>query len=78
VVEQPPRMEGRQMFMMLAPTAKVAQRARELARQQLAAVAAKKEQAAEPRGSRSQAKPGEPASAEGEKRPPVQNTASEG
>jgi translation initiation factor IF-3 len=34
VIEQPPRMEGRQMFMILAPNAKVAQRARELARQQ--------------------------------------------
>jgi translation initiation factor IF-3 len=34
VVEQTPRMEGRQMFMILAPNAKVAQRARDLARQQ--------------------------------------------
>jgi len=34
VVEQTPRMEGRQMFMILAPNPKVAQRARELARQQ--------------------------------------------
>jgi len=34
VVEQPPRMEGRQMFMILAPNPKVAARARELARQQ--------------------------------------------
>jgi translation initiation factor IF-3 len=33
VVEQPPRMEGRLMFMILAPTAKVAQKAREQARQ---------------------------------------------
>jgi translation initiation factor IF-3 len=33
VVEQPPRMEGRQMFMILAPNPKVAQRARDLARQ---------------------------------------------
>lgn len=33
VVEQPPRMEGRLMFMILAPTPKVAQRAREQARQ---------------------------------------------
>ena len=31
VVEQTPRMEGRQMFMILAPNPKVAQRARELA-----------------------------------------------
>jgi len=33
-VEMAPRMEGRQMFMILAPSAKVAQRARDLARQQ--------------------------------------------
>ncbi len=44
VVEQQPRMEGRQMFMILAPNAKVAQRARDLARQQLAAIASKKQQ----------------------------------
>jgi translation initiation factor IF-3 len=36
VVEQMPRMEGRQMFMIIAPNPKVAQRARELARQQAA------------------------------------------
>jgi len=48
VIEQPPRMEGRQMFMILAPNAKVAQRARELARQQLAAIASKKQQAHAP------------------------------
>jgi translation initiation factor IF-3 len=40
VVEQMPRMEGRQMFMIIAPNPKVAQRARELARQQAAAEAA--------------------------------------
>ncbi len=34
VVEQAPRMEGRQMFMILAPNPKVLQRARDLARQQ--------------------------------------------
>jgi len=33
VVEMPPRMEGRLMFMILAPTPKVAQKAREQARQ---------------------------------------------
>jgi translation initiation factor IF-3 len=37
VVEQAPRMEGRLMFMILAPTPKVAQKARELARQAVAA-----------------------------------------
>ncbi|MCY1017417.1 translation initiation factor IF-3 [Pyxidicoccus sp. MSG2] len=44
IVEQPPRMEGRLMFMILAPTPKVAQKARELVRQ--AAVAAKREKPA--------------------------------
>lgn len=34
IVEQAPRMEGRQMFMILAPNPKVAQRARDMARQQ--------------------------------------------
>ena len=34
VVEQMPRMEGRQMFMILSPNPKVLQRARDLARQQ--------------------------------------------
>ena len=34
IIEQPPRMEGRQMFMILAPNPKVAQRARDLARTQ--------------------------------------------
>jgi translation initiation factor IF-3 len=45
VVEQAPRMEGRQMFMILAPNPKVAQRARDQARQQ-AEAAAKAEAAA--------------------------------
>ncbi len=45
VVEQVPRMEGRQMFMILAPNPKVAQRARDQARQQ-AEAAAKAEAAA--------------------------------
>jgi translation initiation factor IF-3 len=45
VVEQAPRMEGRLMFMILAPTPKVAQRARELARQ--AAMKSKRTQEAE-------------------------------
>jgi len=43
VVEQVPRMEGRQMFMILAPNAKVAQRARDLARQTAARTASKKD-----------------------------------
>jgi translation initiation factor IF-3 len=45
VVEQQPRLEGRQMFMILAPNPKVAQRARDQARQQ-AEAAAKAEAAA--------------------------------
>ena len=46
VVEQVPRMEGRQMFMILAPNPKVAQRARDLARQRAAQLEA--ERKAEP------------------------------
>ncbi len=63
VIEQPPRMEGRQLYMILAPNAKVAQRARELARQHLAAVAAAKKHAhgAPPAAKKSPpAKPAEP------------------
>lgn len=43
VVETPPRMEGRQMFMILAPNAKVAQKAREAQRQQALALEREKE-----------------------------------
>ncbi len=43
VVEQAPRMEGRQMFMILAPNPKVAARARELARQKAEAAVKKAE-----------------------------------
>ena len=42
VVEQVPRMEGRQMFMILAPNPKVAQRARDLARQRAAQLESEK------------------------------------
>jgi translation initiation factor IF-3 len=42
VVEQVPRMEGRQMFMILAPNPKVAQRARDLARQRAAQLEAER------------------------------------
>jgi translation initiation factor IF-3 len=45
VVEQPARLEGRQMSMILAPSPKVAARARELARQHMVALASKKQQA---------------------------------
>jgi translation initiation factor IF-3 len=45
VIETPPRMEGRQMFMILAPNAKVAQKAREAQRQQALALEREKEKA---------------------------------
>jgi len=44
VIETPPRMEGRQMFMIIAPNSKVAQKAREHHRQQ--AIAHEKEKEA--------------------------------
>jgi translation initiation factor IF-3 len=56
VVEMPPRMEGRLMFMILAPTPKVAQKARELVKQ--AAASAKKSPPPSP------ATPAKPAPAE--------------
>ncbi len=37
VVEQTPRLEGKQMFMIIAPNSKVAQKARDVHKQQLAA-----------------------------------------
>ncbi|PTL75952.1 translation initiation factor IF-3 [Vitiosangium sp. GDMCC 1.1324] len=58
VVEQPPRMEGRLMFMILAPTPKVAQRAREQARQ--AAQGAKKSASPEKPAPASASEAGEP------------------
>jgi len=64
VVEQVPRMEGRQMFMILAPNPKVAQRARDLARQRAAQLEAEKkaEPAATPAvaaASKARAEPGQ-------------------
>ena len=53
VVEQMPRMEGRQMFMIIAPNPKVAARAREMARQQ-AAAAEKAEGGRKPEGGSNQ------------------------
>jgi len=52
IIEQPPRMEGRQMFMILAPNPKVAQRARDIARQQAIAreQAEKGEKGGKPQG----------------------------
>jgi translation initiation factor IF-3 len=64
VVEQVPRMEGRQMFMILAPNAKVAQRARDLARQNAAAAAkaaAKKDGALDDDGEKTEKKEKVPA-----------------
>lgn len=71
VVEQPPRMEGRQMFMILAPNAKVAQRARELARQQLAMAAAKKQHPSPhpPAAKAAAAKPAQPSGKPAESMP---------
>jgi translation initiation factor IF-3 len=63
VVEQMPRMEGRQMFMILAPNPKVAQRARDQARQQAEAAAkaeaaaGKKQEGAKPAGGKPEGKP---------------------
>ncbi len=81
VVEQAPRMEGRQMFMILAPSAKVAQRARELARQQAQAQAAKEGQPAPAAGAApapapAQAQPPrqEPSRGDGQARPDVQSS----
>jgi translation initiation factor IF-3 len=68
VVEQMPRMEGRQMFMILAPNPKVAQRARDQARQQ-AEAAAKAEAAAgkKPEGNRVEGNRVEGSKPEGER-----------
>jgi translation initiation factor IF-3 len=74
VVEMPPRMEGRLMFMILAPTPKVAQKARELVRQ--AAASAKKSSppaapgAGKPAAANAAAAP-EEASAEGSQEAPT-------
>jgi translation initiation factor IF-3 len=63
VVEQAPRMEGRQMFMILAPNPKVAQRARDQARQQAEAAAkaeaaaGKKPEGQKPAGGKPEGKP---------------------
>ncbi|MEW5739129.1 MAG: translation initiation factor IF-3 [Myxococcota bacterium] len=43
VVEQPPRMEGRSLFMIIGPNPKVAQRARDLQRQALASAEKEKQ-----------------------------------
>ena len=43
VIETPPRMEGRQMFMIIAPNSKVAQKARDQHRQQAIALEKEKE-----------------------------------
>jgi translation initiation factor IF-3 len=67
VVEQMPRMEGRQMFMIIAPNPKVAQRARDLARQQAAAAEAAAKEGGRKPEAKSEAKPeGAPAAAKPE------------
>ncbi|WP_421538527.1 translation initiation factor IF-3 [Myxococcus fulvus] len=81
VVEQPPRMEGRLMFMILAPNPKVAQRAREQVR--AAAAEAKRspppsaekaaEKAAEKPAEPSAEKPAEPAAATSSATTPEEN-----
>jgi translation initiation factor IF-3 len=65
VVEQMPRMEGRQMFMILSPNPKVAQRARDQARQQAAAAEAAEAAAKKAKGTK-------PAEAESAPVPPAQ------
>lgn len=50
VVEQMPRMEGRQMFMILAPSPKILQKAREAARQSAQPPPAKKPEGHKPEG----------------------------
>ena len=72
VVEQMPRMEGRQMFMILSPNPKVAQRARDLARQQ--AEAAAKKEAAEAKAAGKPA-PSEEAKPAGEPAAPAEQQA---
>jgi translation initiation factor IF-3 len=59
VVEQTPRLEGKQMFMILAPNAKVAQRARDA--QKLALAAAEKEKEEKERLEELEKKGGKPA-----------------
>ncbi|MEN9800055.1 MAG: translation initiation factor [Pseudomonadota bacterium] len=67
MVEMAPRMEGRQMFMILAPNARVAQRARDLARQQ--AEASKKEHEKSHEKSEKSAAPGKPGDSKPEGNP---------
>ena len=80
IVEQAPRMEGRQMFMILSPNPKVAQRARDLARQQALAreAQAKGAQAKEGQAKEApaaQAAPAqEPSSGDGQARPDMQSS----
>ncbi|MCL2179414.1 MAG: translation initiation factor IF-3 [Proteobacteria bacterium] len=49
VLETPPRMEGRQMFMILAPNPKIAQKARDMQRQHVAALEKAKREQKRPR-----------------------------
>jgi translation initiation factor IF-3 len=65
MVEQAPRMEGRQMFMILSPNAKTAARVREQARQQALAEQKKEQQQrppqAKPEGAQAPTAPAQPA-----------------
>jgi translation initiation factor IF-3 len=65
VIEQAPRMEGRAMFMILAPNPKVAQRARDLARTAAIAAAKKAAASAPPLAKPPHAGPGAPPSEAG-------------
>ncbi|SEN15072.1 translation initiation factor IF-3 [Stigmatella aurantiaca] len=69
VVEQAPRMEGRQMFMILAPNPKVAQRARDLARQQAEAQAKAEAQAQKKQDGGGKVEGGKPDGGKEEARP---------
>ncbi|WP_093515488.1 translation initiation factor IF-3 [Stigmatella erecta] len=69
VVEQAPRMEGRQMFMILAPNPKVAQRARDLARQQAEAQAKAEAQALKKQEGGGKVEGGKPEGGKDEARP---------
>ena len=72
VIEQAPRMEGRQMFMILAPTPKIMQKVRDQARQ-AAQQQEKREQARPSKPAEEGEKSGEPeAEAEAKAQPPVQ------
>jgi translation initiation factor IF-3 len=63
VVESPPRMEGKQMYMLLAPNPKILQRVRDQARQAAMAAEKKDQQERGPRPQQAQTQGGEQAEA---------------